>query len=113
MCGIVGVYGHSEAANITYLGLHALQHRGQEATGIVTYEVGRQRLHEEDIFQRRFVRHVNWNGSASVVDAWGGTREFYRCEIECVRRSARHIVEYGATVTGKLNRIAVEGESTG
>ena len=35
MCGIVGVYGHSEAANITYLGLHALQHRGQEAAGIV------------------------------------------------------------------------------
>ncbi len=28
MCGIVGVYGHPEAANITYLGLHALQHRG-------------------------------------------------------------------------------------
>ncbi len=36
MCGIVGVYGHPEAANITYLGLHALQHRGQEAAGIVT-----------------------------------------------------------------------------
>jgi amidophosphoribosyltransferase len=36
MCGIVGVYGHAEAANITYLGLHALQHRGQEAAGIVT-----------------------------------------------------------------------------
>jgi amidophosphoribosyltransferase len=35
MCGIVGVYGHPEAANITYLGLHALQHRGQEAAGIV------------------------------------------------------------------------------
>src|SRR5579859_6657830 len=36
MCGIVGVYGHPEAANITYLGLHALQHRGQESAGIVT-----------------------------------------------------------------------------
>src|SRR6266481_5164813 len=36
MCGIVGVYGHAEAANITYLGLHALQHRGQESAGIVT-----------------------------------------------------------------------------
>jgi amidophosphoribosyltransferase len=36
MCGIVGVYGHPEAGNITYLGLHALQHRGQEAAGIVT-----------------------------------------------------------------------------
>jgi amidophosphoribosyltransferase len=35
-CGIVGVYGHSEAANLTYLGLYALQHRGQEASGIVS-----------------------------------------------------------------------------
>src|SRR4030095_11508541 len=38
MCGIFGVYGHTEAANITYLGLHALQHRGQESAGIVTSE---------------------------------------------------------------------------
>jgi hypothetical protein len=31
MCGIVGVYGHPEAANITYFGVHSLQHRGDEA----------------------------------------------------------------------------------
>ena len=36
MCGIFGIYGHLEAANITYLGLHALQHRGQESAGIVS-----------------------------------------------------------------------------
>lgn len=35
-CGIVGVFNHPEAANLTYLGLYALQHRGQESTGIVT-----------------------------------------------------------------------------
>ena len=35
-CGVFGVYGHPESANITYLGLHALQHRGQESAGIVT-----------------------------------------------------------------------------
>lgn len=33
-CGVFGVYGHSEAANLAYLGLHALQHRGQEGAGI-------------------------------------------------------------------------------
>ncbi|HEU4538009.1 MAG TPA: amidophosphoribosyltransferase, partial [Polyangiaceae bacterium] len=38
MCGVFGIYGHPEAANITYLGLHALQHRGQESAGIVTTE---------------------------------------------------------------------------
>ncbi len=36
-CGIFGVYGHEDAATLTVLGLHALQHRGQEATGIVSY----------------------------------------------------------------------------
>ncbi len=34
-CGVFGVHGHAEAAHITYLGLYALQHRGQESTGIV------------------------------------------------------------------------------
>lgn len=35
-CGIVGVYGHPEAAKMAYLGLYALQHRGQESAGIVS-----------------------------------------------------------------------------
>ena len=40
-CGVFGVFGFSDAAAITTLGLHALQHRGQEAAGIVTYDAGR------------------------------------------------------------------------
>src|ERR1041385_5019868 len=35
-CGVFGVYGHPQAALLTYYGLHALQHRGQEGSGIVT-----------------------------------------------------------------------------
>jgi len=35
-CGIFGIYNHTEASNLTYLGLYALQHRGQEACGIVS-----------------------------------------------------------------------------
>ncbi len=45
MCGIFGIYGHPEAANMTYLGLHGLQHRGQEAAGIVAAGEGRLRAH--------------------------------------------------------------------
>ncbi len=45
MCGIFGIFGHPEAANIAYLGLHALQHRGQESAGIVTSDG--QRLHAQ------------------------------------------------------------------
>ena len=40
MCGVFGVFNHPEAANLTYLGLHALQHRGQESAGIVTSQGG-------------------------------------------------------------------------
>ena len=35
-CGVVGIYGHDEAAKLSYLALHALQHRGQEGAGICT-----------------------------------------------------------------------------
>ncbi|MBF0292377.1 MAG: class II glutamine amidotransferase, partial [Nitrospinae bacterium] len=35
-CAVMAVYGHQEAANLTYLGLYALQHRGQESSGIVS-----------------------------------------------------------------------------
>ena len=38
MCGIIGVSGVSDAARVTYLGLYALQHRGQESAGIVTVD---------------------------------------------------------------------------
>lgn len=37
-CGIFGIFGHGEASALTALGLHALQHRGQEAAGIVSYD---------------------------------------------------------------------------
>lgn len=37
-CGVFGVFGHRDAAALTALGLHALQHRGQEAAGIVTFD---------------------------------------------------------------------------
>lgn len=45
MCGIFGIYGHDEAANLTYLGLHSLQHRGQESVGMVTHDGALFRRH--------------------------------------------------------------------
>src|SRR5450631_2910762 len=35
-CGVFGIFGHPEAAKLTYLGLYALQHRGQESAGIAS-----------------------------------------------------------------------------
>jgi len=55
MCGVIGVYGHPEAANLAYLGLYALQHRGQESAGIVSTDGDKLRSvremgHVNDIF---------------------------------------------------------------
>ncbi len=44
-CGVFGVFGAEEAANLTYLGLHALQHRGQESAGIVSTDGSRLYAH--------------------------------------------------------------------
>ena len=38
LCGVVGIYGHRNAASLAYLALYALQHRGEESTGIVSYD---------------------------------------------------------------------------
>ena len=45
MCGVFGIHGHDEAANIAYLGMHALQHRGQESAGLVSLDDGRLHRH--------------------------------------------------------------------
>ena len=59
-CGVFGIFGHPDGAAITALGLHALQHRGQEAAGIVSFDG--KRFHSErrlglvgDTFARREV----------------------------------------------------------
>ncbi len=64
-CGIVGVYGHPEASTLTYLGLYALQHRGQESAGIVTVDdKGRAREVKSmgivaDIFDEKKLSYLN------------------------------------------------------
>src|SRR5256885_15480277 len=55
-CGVCGVFGHSEASNLAYLGLYALQHRGQESAGIVSSDGRELYVHRamgkvEEIFQ--------------------------------------------------------------
>ncbi|MFI3272795.1 MAG: amidophosphoribosyltransferase [Pseudomonadota bacterium] len=57
-CGIFGIYNHEEAARMTYFGLYALQHRGQESAGIVTWDGLKHREHRgmglvPDVFTER------------------------------------------------------------
>ena len=66
-CGVFGVFGHPDAAALTALGLHALQHRGQEATGIVAYD-------GEQFNAQRGIGHVDANfGSREVIERLSGT----------------------------------------
>lgn len=46
-CGVFGVWGHPDAARVTYFGLHSLQHRGQEGAGIVTNDAGKLNGHRD------------------------------------------------------------------
>jgi amidophosphoribosyltransferase len=63
MCGIVGIYGNPEASNLAYLGLYALQHRGQESAGIVATDGKHLRPvramgHVNDIFTADRLSHL-------------------------------------------------------
>jgi amidophosphoribosyltransferase len=71
-CGVFGIFGHPDATALTALGLHALQHRGQEAAGIVAYDASEKRFHSErrlglvgDTFSKRHVIE-RLPGSAAV-----------------------------------------------
>lgn len=84
-CGVFGVFGHEDSSKLTYLGLYALQHRGQESAGIVTASKGRFRIIREmglvsEVFNpenlseltgRAAVGHVRYSttGSSDIKNA--------------------------------------------
>ncbi len=66
-CGVFGVFGHTDAAALTALGLHALQHRGQEACGIVSFD-------GTDFFSHRALGLVDGAfGTADVIEGLKGS----------------------------------------
>ncbi len=66
-CGVFGIFGHPQAAALTALGLHALQHRGQEAAGIVAFDG--ERFHSE----RRLGLVGDHFSSAATIERLPGT----------------------------------------
>jgi amidophosphoribosyltransferase len=80
-CGLFGIFRHSEAANLTYLGLYALQHRGQESAGIVTSDAEKLRCEKgmglvNDVFDDkrlqaltgdRAIGHVRYSTAGDTV----------------------------------------------
>jgi amidophosphoribosyltransferase len=80
-CGVFGVHGHPEAAKISYLGLYALQHRGQESAGICSTQAGEHFVHRamglvSDVFNeqnlarlpgRHAIGHVRYSTSGGSL----------------------------------------------
>jgi amidophosphoribosyltransferase len=64
-CGVFGIYGHADAARLTYLGLYALQHRGQESCGIVASD-------GVELRQEREMGHVSDSFDQSHLDRLRG-----------------------------------------
>src|SRR5262249_47251055 len=71
-CGVFGIYNHTEASKITYLGLYALQHRGQESAGIVASDESRFYTHREmglvaDVFPASVLETLKGNHAIGHV----------------------------------------------
>ena len=85
-CGVFGIHGHPEAARLTYLGLYALQHRGQESCGIVTSD-SRQLTSEramghvrESFDQARLDRLLGQSGIGHVRYSTAGEVSIRECQ---------------------------------
>jgi amidophosphoribosyltransferase len=92
-CGVVGVYGHPEAANLVYLGLSALQHRGQEAAGIVSSDGHVLVSHRgvglvHDVFPEDIVRRLT--GYAAI-----GHNRYSTTGASQLKNAQPLVVEYG------------------
>lgn len=71
-CGVFGIFGHEKAAELTYLGLFALQHRGEESAGIVTTDGKQMYLHKQmglvgDAFSKSTLEKLPGNAAIGHV----------------------------------------------
>jgi len=92
-CGVVGVYGHPEATNLAYLGLYALQHRGQEAAGIVSAKDDILISHRglglvADVFNEDIIRKLE--GSSAI-----GHNRYSTTGQTLLKNTQPFVVEYG------------------
>jgi amidophosphoribosyltransferase len=91
-CAVMGVYGHPEAANLVYLGLYALQHRGQESSGIVSSDGKILISHRQmglvaDIFKEDVIKRLE--GSSAI-----GHNRYSTTGHSHLRNAQPFVVEY-------------------
>lgn len=92
-CAVVGVFGHPEAANLVYLSLYAMQHRGQESSGIVSAHEGMLLSHRglglvADVFSESIIRQLK--GTAAI-----GHNRYSTAGQTLLKNTQPFVVEYG------------------
>src|SRR5438105_4759716 len=92
-CGVVGIFGHPEAANLAYLSLFALQHRGQESAGIVSAKADFLISHRglglvADVFNEDIIRKLE--GTAAI-----GHNRYSTAGQTLLKNTQPFVVEYG------------------
>ncbi len=93
-CAVVGIYNHGEAANMVYLGLYALQHRGQESSGIVSSDGEALTSHRQmglvaDIFKEDIIK--NLQGTSAI-----GHNRYSTSGQTDIKNAQPFVVEYAA-----------------
>ena len=120
MCGVFGIFGHPEAANMTYLGLHGIQHRGQESAGIVSAHKGRLYTFRDmglvgDIFTSK--RLAQLPGSAAIGHVRYSTAGESRIDeaqpfaVDCIHGSMA-LAHNGNLVNGDEQRLMLETQGS-
>ncbi len=109
-CGVFGVFGHKDAARLTYLGLYALQHRGQESAGIVTSDRRLIREHKglglvSEVFDEEKVSSLSGNIAIGHVRySTTGSTSIKNTQPFLVKTLAGHIaVAHNGNLTNSLS----------
>ena len=120
MCGIFGVIGHKDAARLTYLGLYALQHRGEESAGIVVSDRRKIRQHKGmglvgDVFNEKLLKTLRGTSACGHVRySTTGASHIKNIQPFVVRHKRTHIaISHNGNLTNtvKLRRDLEESGS--
>lgn len=120
MCGIFGIHGHKDAARLTYLGLYALQHRGEESAGIVTFS-GKNISHHKsmglvgDVFNERIIKSLRGSSAVGHVRySTTGSSSVKNIQPFLVKHKKNHIaIAHNGNLTNTLKlHTALEGKGS-
>ncbi len=116
-CGVFGIYGKEEASNLSYLGLYALQHRGQESAGIISFDQEKKRFYVHrslglvaDVFDEETLAELSGRSAIGHVrySTYGGSLENAQPFVVNDRRGGLAIAHNGNLVNAGRIRKALE-----